>query len=808
MIKNYLLISLRSLRKHLMFSFINVLGLSVGIAASILLMNYVAFEWSFDRFHRHANETYRMQLDTYRKGTKESGTLIIYYGAGPAIKETFPEVETFVRLHRADGMINYHTPGGELISHHERRALYADSTFFDVFSFPLITGDRRQLLRNPSSVIISESAARKYFGNDDPIGKTLELTSAWKGGNYTVEGIFKDVPQNSHLQFDFLFAIENLLTNPQFKDGAWFWANFYTYLRLKPGTDPAALEQKLPMIVDKHLGTELKRTNTQEKLLLQPMTDIHLRSELPTDNATSGDYKTVSFLLIISFLIIGIAWINYVNLSTARASDRAREVGMRKVMGSGRRLLIFQFMFESTLLTSLSLVIALAIVVFATPYFNEFMGTEGAPEIPLQDFQLIAVAILILGTFLAGLYPALVMSSFKPLIALKGKSAKSSGNIFVRRGLVVIQFASSIMLIVAALTVYTQLGFMRTQDLGMTIEKKVVVRSPQIIKSDSYLNEITYFKNRLRAHSSVTHITSSSEVPGKSIFWTMESRLKSEDDNVRRITRVIAVDEEFIPAFSMKLIAGRNFSITTNDLNDGTIVNEAMLDAAGITDPQAAIGQELRIGDFRVKKIIGVVQNFHQQSLHEAQTPIIFYFIPWTQDYITFTITSANVPEALQLIEREYKSAFPENAFDYFFLDDQYNAQYKSDERSWKAFIFFSILSIAIACLGLFGLSSFVVDQRSKEIAVRKVLGASSEAIAYILSKEFIRLVLVAIIIAAPLSWVLMDAWLQDFAFRIDVPLWSVGVAAASTILIAWITISYQTVKASMANPVEAIKEN
>jgi putative ABC transport system permease protein len=391
---------------------------------------------------------------------------------------------------------------------------------------------------------------------------------------------------------------------------------------------------------------------------------------------------------------------------------------------------------------------------------------------------------------------------------LKGKSPKSSGSVFVRRGLVILQFASSIILIVAALTIYTQLSFMRNQDLGMTLDKKVVVRSPKIIKSDSYLNEMNYFKQRLKSQSAVAHITSSSEVPGKSIFWTIESRLTSENDDVRRIANVMAVDEEFIPAFGMKLIAGRNFSQQLADLNEATIVNEAMLLASGFTNAEEAIGQELLIGEFQVKKIIGVVKNFHQQSLHEAPTPIIFYYIPWVQDYITFSITSNNVRETMGTIQQEYKKAFPDNAFNFFFLDDQYNAQYTSDERSWEAFIFFSMLSIVIACLGLFGLSSFVVDQRSKEIAIRKVLGASSRMITFVLSKEFLTLVVISIALAAPLSWLLMNEWLQDFAFRIDVPWWSIGTAAASVILIAWVTISYQTIRASIANPVDAIKEN
>ena len=590
----------------------------------------------------------------------------------------------------------------------------------------MVQGDANKVLQSPSSVVLSESAAKKYFGTVNPIGKTISLTTQWEGGQYVVEGVFKDVPENYHLKFDFLFSIENLLHNRQFKDGAWYWTNFYTYLVLKPGTDALLFEQKLSSIIDTHLGSYLKKTDSEEKFILQPLNDIHLHSNIRDEVEVNSDYKIVSFLLILSFFIIGIAWLNYINLSTAKATERAREVGVRKVLGSTKNQLVNQFLLESSVLTVMSIIIAVILLAIATPYFNLLIGKEITFDLVGQsEFWIVALGIISVGTFLSGLYPAFVISSFSPLKVIKGKFSRSKSSIQLRQVMVVFQFGAAMILIIATLTIYRQLDFMRNQDLGMNIKQKVVVRTPKIIYGGSYMNRIDYFKNKVKTNTTIESVATSSEVPGKQIFWTNEFRKKSEQENVRKLLNILAVDEDFVPTYDLKLLAGRNFSKERiSDLGDAVIINESALQYLDIENAEEAINQELVVGVGGIKTIIGVVKDFHQQSLKKPNNPIIIYYIPWNLDYLTVSI-NGNVKGTMATIENLYRDAFPENAFDYFFLDDQFNQQYRSEERSWKIFILFSALSIVIACMGLFGLASFVTIQRSKEIAIRKVLGAS-----------------------------------------------------------------------------------
>jgi putative ABC transport system permease protein len=807
MLLNFITIAYRNLLHHKVFSFINIVGLAFGIAASLLLLNYISYELSYDKFHAKADSIYRIQHDVYKGGALENSSAISYYGAAPAIKESFPEVSNYVRLHRADGMMNYYTEKGEVISHHENKAFYTDSSFFSIFSFPLIKGDVNKILRSPSSLLLSESAAKKYFGKENPIGKTISVTTQWEGGQYVVEGVFKDIPENSHIQFDFLFSIENLLINTQFKNGAWYWTNFYTYLVLKPGTDLLAFEQKLLSVIDTHLGSQLKKINSQEKFVLQPIKDIHLRSNIRDEAGVNNDYKTVSFLLIISFFIIGIAWLNYINLSNAKATERAREVGVRKVLGSTKNQLVKQFLLESTLLTVLSIIIAAILFAIASPYFNQLIGKEIKFDLAGQaTFWAVSIGIIIAGTFLSGLYPAFVISSFNPITAMKGKFSRDISSVRLRQTMVVLQFGVSIFLIIATLTIYLQLDFMRNQELGMNIHEKVVVRAPKIIRADSYLNQMDYFKNKLRTNSKVTYATSSSEVPGKQIFWSNEFRKKSDSENVRKVFNILAVDEDFIKTYDLKLMTGRNFSKERiSDLGNTIIVNESALKLLDIKNPEEAIHQELIVGDHEVKTIVGVIKDFHQQSLKQPSSPIIIYYIPWNHDYLTLSI-GGDLRSTLATIEKLYEDAFPENAFDYFFLDDQFNQQYRAEERSWKIFILFSSLSIVIACMGLFGLAKFMTMQRSKEIAIRKVLGASVASVTLLLSRDFIKLVLIAFVLAVPVSWLLINQWLQTFAYRIDIAWWTIALAGVLTVLIAFFTVGSQSTKAAIANPIDSIK--
>ena len=804
MIKNYFKIAWRNLWKNKLFSFINIIGLAIGIVTAVLLLQFIKYELSYDA---HTENVYRIQHDIYRNGVLDNSSAVSYYGAAPAIKENFPEVTNFVRLHRADGMINYHSDKGEIISHHEEKAFYADSSFFSVFSFPLVEGDVHTVLRSPNSLVISESTSKKYFGADNPIGKTISLTTEWEGGQYIVEGVFKDIPENNHIKFDFLFSIKNLLVNNQFKYGAWYWTNFYTYLVLKQGTDPSVFEQKLSSIIDTHLGRQLKTTNSQEKFILQPVKDIHLHSHIRDEAEVNSDYRIVSFLLIISFFIIGIAWLNYINLSTAKATERAKEVGVRKVFGSTRNQLIKQFLLESSILTLISIIIATILLVIVTPYFNQLIGKKISFDLTKQaSFWIIALGIMLLGTFLSAVYPAFYISSFNPLTAIKGKISRTLRSIQLRQGMVIFQFGASIVLIIGTLTVYQQLKFMRSQDLGMNINEKIVIRAPKIIHSGSFMNEMDYFKQQVKSNSTVNKLTASSEVPGKQIFWTHDFRKKSEPENVRKILSILAVDEDFLPTYDLKMLAGRNFSKERmSDLGEAAIINESALKLLGIKSPEEAINQELVVGATGAKTIVGVIKDFHQQSLKHPNNPIIMYYIPWNQDYLTLSI-NGNVKNTLATIENIYRKTFPENAFDYFFLNDQFNKQYRSEEISWKIFVLFSILSIVVACMGLFGLASYLTIQRSKEIAIRKVVGASVMAVTTLLSKDFIKLVLIAFTIAVPISWFFIHQWLQTFAYRIDIAWWIFALGGMLTVLIALLTVSFQAIKAAMANPVKSLR--
>jgi putative ABC transport system permease protein len=657
-------------------------------------------------------------------------------------------------------------------------------------------------------MVISESAAKKYFGLESPIGKTISLTTEWEGGDYLVEGVFKDVPDNSHLKFDFLIAIDGLLHNKQFKDGGWYWWNFYTYLVLQPDTDPANLEQKFLSVIETFLGNELRKTNRQEKFTLQSLSDIHLHSNLTSEAEVNGNNKTISALLIVSFIIIGIAWLNYINLSTAKATERAREVGVRKLLGSNQRRLVIQFLVESAAITSIAIVLAALIVLSSLPFFHQLIGRNFVISISNQiSFWIPAIGIILIGTFFSGLYPAFQLSSFQPSIALKGKVLQNNSGVNIRKLLVVIQFSASALLVVATLTIFKQLQFMRNQDLGMNIKHKVVVRAPKITKGESYINEMDYFKNRLKTNSQVVSISASSEVPGKEIFWSNEFRMQGEPESVRKLVSILAVDEDFIPTFDMTILAGRNFSKDrASDFGSAAIINESALKVLGLNNPEMAVNQELTVGESTPKKIIGVVKDFHQQSLREHNRPTIIDYIPWRQDYLTISVTGHDLRNTISSIESTYQNVFPNNAFEYFFLDDQFNLQYQTEEREWRLFILFALLSVVVASMGLFGLSSFLTIQRAKEIAVRKVLGASAVTITFLLSKDFVKLVLLALLFTVPIAWFLMNQWLMGFAYHIDVPLSGFVLSAVLMVLIVLLTISFQTVKAAFTNPVHSLK--
>jgi putative ABC transport system permease protein len=804
MFRNYLLVAYRNLIRNKMFSTINIAGLALGMTATLFLFSYVSFELSYDKFHDRLKDIYMIRMDSYKGNGLEGSSMASFYAETPAIKELYPQVENYVRFHTANGMITYQPSNGENVSYFERDGYYADSSFFSVFSFPLIAGDKNLVLKNANSMLMSESAAKKYFGNEDPIGKVIKLTTEWEGGDYVVEGVFEDVPENSHVRFDFLFAIEKLLNNKQFKYNGWYWENFNSYLLLKPNADPAKLEAGMDKIVDANIGAELKNTNSAKKLVLVPLADVHLYSTVAY--VANGNYQTVYLIFIVACLVLGIAWLNYLNLSTAAAFQRSKEVGVRKVMGSERAQLVRQFLVESFFVSTIAILITALLLIVLNAYFTDLVHKQIVVDLVTQGtFWLIVVGSIAVGIFLCGFYPGVILSSFQPFAALKGTQLKGSKGERTRKVMVVFQFVASISMIAATLTIREQVTFMRNQQAGIDIRQKLILRSPKIVTGESRLNEINAFKNLLRQHPSIKNVASSSEVPGHSVSWAKEFKLVQQTDEQKQVLHVLSVDEDFINAYGLTLVAGRNFSENhPSDFGGVVLINEAALRRLGIKDAESAINQQLT--EFSPQRIIGVVKDYQQQSFKQANIPIVFEYIPWNNDYLTISLVSQNLRADVDLVTAAYKKTFPGNAVEYYFLDDFMGQLYKSDEQFWNIFRVFSVLTIFISCLGLFGLSSHVISKRTKEVGIRKVLGGSVLSIVQLLSFDFLKLVIIAFVLAVPLITIVMNQWLETFASRISIPVWIYLTSGIIAMLIATITISWQAIKAATAAPVNAIR--
>ncbi|GAB3891876.1 ABC transporter permease [Larkinella knui] len=807
MIRNYIKVAWRHLLKSKAISSIMMFGLASSIAAFLLIAQYASAEFSYDEFHTNAENIYRIRLDDYKQGVLATSSVISYYAEAPAIKEAFPEVENFVRLHRADGMISYRKPTGELVSYHEKKAFYADSSLFNVFSFPLLKGSTNQVLRRPESVVISETMARKYFGPNNPIGKTLRLSTDWQGGDYVVEGIFADIPATSHIHFDFVFSIQNLLKNQQFATGGWYWTNFYTYLLLKPGTSPEALEGRLSSVIEKHIGNQLKKYKIRQTFVLQPLRSIHLYSQTASEVEANGKIGSVYVLILVAFLILAIGWLNYINLATARGIERAKEVGVRKAMGSKKGQLIKQFLVESFGLNLVSVLIGIGLFFLALPVFDDWIqATNGFHRLQKPLFWVISLTVVCLGFFFAGFYPAFILSSFKPIAILKGHLPKQAGGESSRKALVVFQFTASIFLIIATLVIHQQLNFMQQQDLGMNIDQKLIIKAPKVLRTDSFTNDIRFFKDQLLVHTFVQQVATSSEVPGQEIFWTDEWQRFHEAAADYKRCSMLAVDEDFIPTYKIKLLAGRNFKKELAPDNDAVIINQSALKAFGFATAEQAINQE--IGNVIPKKIIGVVNDFHQQSLKTANRPLIFQHIPWNSTFLTVSLQGNTARESIAMLQKVYQEAFPGNAFEFFFLDDHFQQQYESDEQVAALLSWFAVLAISIACLGLLGLALFTAKNRTKEIGIRKVLGASTSSIVLLLSRDFLKPVGLAILLASPMAGYAMNWWLQEFAYKTDIRWWTFAAAGGLAAGIALVTVSFQSVKAALKNPVKSLRSD
>jgi len=812
MFRNYFKVAVRNLWNNKLFSSINIGGLALGIASSILLLSYVAFQFSYDNFHSNKKDIYRVNLALYENNKQVFQSAENYSGVADALKKDFPEVQSAARLYNMGYKNNCVFTYAE--NHfRENKFLYADNSFLSMFSFPFIQGYSKTALAEPFSAVISESLSKKLFGNENPMGKQIQMDDDDRNAERCkVTGIFKDLPQNSHIQFNILISYSTLdyrRNNQGRYTTAWDHKDFYTYIQLRPNTDPKLLASKFPAFVVAHVPSE-KSLHKESRLFLQPLTNIHMSSGLIDEPETTVNEKAVLFLIVIAFFILAIAWVNYINLTTAESLNRAKEIGIRKVLGSQRGQLIKQFLVESFAINSLSLTIAILLILLTQPLISNLFPFNFSFTGFLSDsYGLIFIGLIVTGAFLSGLYPAFVLSSFKPIAVLKGKLKTSRNGITIRKTLVVFQYSLSIFLIIGTLVVYRQMHYMLNQDLGMKTSQVIALDRPgrwDTARSAHNLY-VQRFKEALQNDPSIEAVGMSDELPGKEIRYPSQYTMSNSGNQNLIPINTIGIDEGYLNVLGIKMLKGRNFSKEYKTDKTGLIITESAANLFGFKKTDDPIGKTV-YSDNTPTTILGIVNDFHQLSLASKATPTAFQLYSDTREfeYYLVKIKSSHAALATQRIQKAWNESFKGNPFSFIFLDEYFNRQYQSDIQFGMLFAGFAIIAIMIACIGLFGLVAYTVRQRIREIGVRKVLGASMSDLVVLLSKDFIKLVLLSNLIAWPLGWLLMNNWLNDFAYRIQIG-WLVFVIAGFTaLLISIATISIQGIKAATANPIKSLR--
>ncbi|MEO0330918.1 MAG: ABC transporter permease [Bacteroidota bacterium] len=799
MLKSYLKIAYRNLLKNKIFSFINILGLAIGMAAFLLIFQYIRYELSYEDFHKQSENIVRVTIDLYN-GEEVVDTDAGSYGAvGPTLKDRLPEVLDFARI--------YPVSTAEVAvddrRFYEHGLYYADATFPSIFTLQAVEGNLATALTEPFQTVITDSIARKYFRRTDVVGESLDINNQ----PYRISAVIRNIPPSTHLKFDALLSRPTLNSvKPWYIEQPWNASNEYTYLLLAPKTNLAIFNQKLT-----ELSLSLKEHFTDERLVAQPVRDIHLYSHKMFELEANGDAETIYFLLIIDIFILVIAWINYVNLSTARAVERAREVGIRKVLGSGKRLLIQQFVLEAVLTNALAIVVAVTFVQLCMPFFHTLTGLPAAHILTDWVFWSICGVLLVVGIILSGTYPAFVLSSFQPVTVLKGKLRTASHGYHLQKGLVVFQFAATVVLITGMLGVYLQIDHLRNQNLGLDLEQKLVVQAPVLegVSDSTYQATIDNIRTVLLREPNVRGFTRSWSVPGVGLNESRDGiRPLGQDEQEGSYTHyILGIDTQYIPTFGMEILAGRAFSEGGFHRNE-VIINEEALEKLGFESPEQALGERLtyytRSGNEH-PTVIGVVKNFSHRSPKEPDLPTILEYSTYA-NYLTLDLSTKEVQTTSQSVEKIWRQLLPESPLSYFFLNDRYNQQYQADVQFGQVATLFAVLAILVACLGLFGLSSFTILQRTKEIGVRKVLGASLTEIVKLLSKSFIKLVLIACLLAYPLSYLSLQKWLLQYATRIELGWWMFLTPLGIILGITFLTISFQTIKAALANPADSLR--
>jgi putative ABC transport system permease protein len=803
MIANYIKIAIRNIQHHKVYSIINIVGLSVGMACTILILLWVQYELSFDRFHKNADRIYRLATN-FDVGSLQGKWALSNFPAGPTLQKDYPEVTNVVRFREGRDRVSVEYQQKKFFE----KYLFADNTIFDVFTFPLILGNPKFALSSPDAVVISENLAKKYFGQENPIGKILRLENKY---DVKVTGVMKNLPPNSHITCEMLFSFEYLKMQPWYKKKMEHWEEGYfnyTYLLLGEGYNFRDLEKKFPALIQKHMSDLLRTTGGKIEYFLQPLRSIHLHSKLlEFEISPNGDIANVVAFTAIALFILLIACINFMYLSTARSASRTKEVGIRKVVGAHRGNLLMQFLGESFLLCFVSIILALGLVELSLPIFQSLSGSPlGYRHVPL--FWLLAglMGILLFTGFVSGCYPSLFLSAFKPIRILSGLFKMKGAGYRFRNILVVIQFIISITLIIGTGIAFEQIHYMKNKPLGFDKDHILTTR----IIGESLRRSLELFKKELKRHSGIVNVAAASHIPS---LKTYVNAYRPEGFTTKELQPmgVMSIDRDFINTIGVDIIVGRNFSSEiTTDPNNAILINETAAKKFGWED---AVGKKImNLVDeddselVITKTVIGVVRDFHMEALHNKIVPLYIHNNPDSFGYLTIKLRKGNIPQTMEFIKRIWKEYDPAHPFEFTFLDEVFDRQYKAEDKLSTVFFYFTLISILVACLGLFGLSAFTAERRTKEIGIRKALGASVSGIILMLSKEFTKWVLAANIIAWPIAYYAMNRWLQNFAYRVNISLGIFILAALLAFIIALLTVGYQAVKSARANPINSLR--
>jgi putative ABC transport system permease protein len=806
MFKNYIKTAFRSLYKNKGFTAINILGLALGLATCLLIVLYVVDELSYDRYNTKADRIYRVNEDL-----KLGENSVQYAVCMPPLAKTliaeYPYVEDVVRLKNA-GSFHVKKHNSSIL---ENKMVYADPSLFNVFTLPMINGDSKTALAEPNSVVITETIAKKYFNSTNVVGKTMLFND---NQSYMITGVIKDVPKNSHFNLDFFLSMSTL---PDSRSNEWLRSDFNTYVLLKNGADHKKLEASFPAFLQKFSGSQMQsdlgmsiaafeKSGSFFRLNLTALTDIHLKSHRTGELGANSTSQYVYIFSAIALFILLIACVNFMNLSTARSSNRAREVGVRKVLGSSRKYLIFQFLSESIMVTFFATAIAIIAAIALLPLFNQLAGKDIAVTTQSLVWLIPAslIIVVVIGS-LAGSYPAFFLSAFQPIDVLKGKLSAGFKGGGLRSLLVVFQFAISVFLIIGTLVIYNQLNFIQTKNLGYNRNQVLVIQNAFELN-----NQAKVFKQEVKQLPGVTNATMTGFLPTSGDRSTAIYFKDATLDQKKSIfPQNWEVDADWIPTLDIKMASGRNFSKEMLTDSSAVIINEAAAKFLGYKD---AVNKSLykslggkRGSNIKEYHIIGVVKDFHFNSLHEKIEPVIIRLAD-NRGALSIRVNTANLPSLMAQIKSKWATFSPGVQINYSFMDQDFDASYRAEQRIGTIFIVFTSLAIIIACLGLFGLAAYAAEQRTKEIGIRKVLGANVTVIVSMLSKDFIKLVVIAILIASPLAWYLMHLWLQDFAYRVSIQWWVLAGAACTALFIAFVTISFQSIKAALANPVNSLR--